>query len=128
MTTIAERVPKGVKFLDRHDPEWWKPSPGTGRPIHLDTLDLAAPGGCVLGQRCPLEVLAAFVDTPVDSLAVRDFWEAYEAYAEHLAGTAGLALNAWAHEHGFLVPDDDPDDYAALTAEWRRVIEARRAA
>jgi len=87
---------------------------------------------CILGQRCPLEVLARYVGAapgprparPVPLPADR----AYEAYAVKLSGLTPQELGEWAVEHGFAAEDDDDDEYEALTAEWCRVIEARRAA
>jgi hypothetical protein len=120
LKTIAEQVAAGAAFLDEHDPGWWRA--GVERAIDLETLDLAGDGKCVLGQRCPLEMLAG---SEHDS--------GYLAFAGALSGIHGEspaaadAVNDWAAALGFQW-DGSPDSaYAALTAEWKRVIAARRA-
>jgi hypothetical protein len=128
MTTIAERVAKGAQFLDQHDPEWWRAD--VDRAIDLNRLHLSSAQRCILGQRCPLETLNAVGESPYLSMAMR------------LSGQERRYLIAdWASERGFevsgdlldLSSDDDTDEatdeeYAALTAEWRRVITERRTA
>jgi hypothetical protein len=117
MTTVTERVAAGAGFLDEHDPEWW-------REIDLDELDLGSSYGCILGQRCPMEVYnrGELGDTR------------YTAMAKHLSGiVSGRDADRWAAARGFQSGDADPDDegdaeYAALTAEWKRVITERRSA
>lgn len=128
MAGIPERVAKGAAFLDLHDPHWWESSPVAGRAIHLDTLDLAETADCVLGQRCPLEVLAQRLDVPVDRLDPGDFTSAYWAYATELSGLTGAARVDWGIDHGFSAETDRAPEFADLTAEWRRVILARRSA
>jgi hypothetical protein len=132
VSTIAERVAAGAAFLDEHDPEWWRPD--VERAIDLDALDLHDTGLCVLGQRCPLEVLSAHAGVDIDELGSFGFSDAYFAYAKHLSGltepdgVAGWALLEWACVRGFITSDSDTEDWADLTAEWTRVITERRAA
>lgn len=127
MTTIAERVAAGAAFLDEHDPQWWRPD--VERAINLDALDLAESDRCVLGQRCPLTVLAERLDCDVDDLSAIDFGDTYSAYSQHLSGIEGDGLAYWARDRGFtLTTDLDGSEWDALTAEWRKVITERRAA
>lgn len=112
MATIAERVAAGAAFLDRHDPDWWRPD--VDRAIDLDRLDLEDTGSCILGQRCPLELLAEYENDPDAG---------YFAYGYQLM--PGRTLFDCAGQHGFAGNDDE---YRDLTAEWRRVITGRRAA
>jgi hypothetical protein len=124
MTTITERVAAGAAFLDEHDPEWW-------REIDLDALDLSETDRCVLGQRCPLAVLAAYLGHSVEWLDSTDRSHGYDAYLRHLAGSlSGFERLEWASAHGFITEDDDDerDDWDSLTAEWKRVITERRSA
>jgi hypothetical protein len=92
---------------------------------------------CVLGQRCPLEVLAAFMAVPVGNLLPVDFSEGYDAYLCHLSGMRDAERVDWACDRGFaLLPDaHSPEALAAmpgkwdeLTTEWKRVITERRSA
>lgn len=130
MNAIAERVAAGAAFLDEHDPEWWRPD--VDRAIDLDALDLAEPDRCVLGQRCPLEVLAIYLSADVDELNALDMGDGYLAYGAFLSGHAADGeIGRWASELGFTFTTDDPGDaviWDALTAEWRKVITERRAA
>lgn len=123
MTTIAERVAKGAQFLDERDPEWWRED--VDRAIDLGTLELANATHCILGQRCPLEVLAAAERADVDGLA-----SPYWAYAATLSAWTldnGVEIERWARHHGFAgSPQGWP--WADLTAEWRKVITERRSA
>ena len=111
--TIAERVANGAAFLDEHDPGWWRPD--VDRAINLETLNLGDSDLCVLGQRCPLARLASH--------------SGYRAYAAHLMGAKAANLDpiwAWAKPRGFATANYS--EYPALTAEWKRVITARREA
>lgn len=120
MTTITERVAAGAAFLDEHDPEWW-------REIDLDKLNLASSEVCVLGQRCPLEVLADFERVSVGELTEDDDIDRYYAYGEALMRATGDQgrVFGWAAELGFA---SEVGTYGDLTAEWKRLIEARRSA
>ena len=104
--TIAERVDAGAAFLDEHDPGWWR------QPrIDLDRLDLGQPCGCVLGQ--------LYVhDCPEPPL---HYMHAMDAFDLPPIGDADADL-------GFDSSLEIEGEYALLTAEWKRVIEARRAA
>lgn len=125
--TIAERVAAGAALMDEADPGWWRAD--ADRAIDLEALDLAQTDMCVLGQRCPLEVLAARVDVEADRLDPLDFGEAYDAYARYLSGLTGREFLEWAHGHGFaLTAPGDKVTWEGLTAEWRKVIAARREA
>lgn len=121
MTTITERVAAGAAFLDEHDPQWWRAD--VERAIDLKTLDLRLYDSCILGQRCPLEVLAAYLDRSVH-LAFDDDDETqkYDAYGEAIA--ADFNVPGWPQQHGF--NGWDGDEFKPLTAEWKRVIWERR--
>lgn len=126
MTTIAERVAAGAAFLDGQDPGWW-------REIDLESLDLGEPDLCVLGQRCPLTVLAAYCSTtPDDPDLAHESWRNYTAYAEALSGIQAdgesvVDLIEWGDRHGFS-NSASWNSYPELTAEWQRVITTRREA
>lgn len=123
MNSITERVAAGAAFLDNHDPGWW--AADADRPIDLDTLDLEKTDRCILGQRCPLETLAEYVgaDSP-DDLGYIDMGEAYYVNAVHLGSPAGrFAMAEWAISYGF---NATHEEFAPLTAEWKRVITERR--
>ncbi|HTJ69231.1 MAG TPA: hypothetical protein VL551_16965 [Actinospica sp.] len=127
MSTIAERVAAGAAFLDEHDPDWWRAD--VERAIDLEKLNLSHGDACVLGQRCPLAV-------PGD---ISEF----EAYGYELSKTfSWRSLSNWAAPLGFQIYgpwredgttegrrlSEEMDEYRELTAEWKRVIEQRRAA
>ena len=101
---IAERVARGVAWLDEHDPTWWRAdatpvsSMHDSEPIELDRLDISDPCGCVLGHRWG-HFGHAMIDAPY-------------------FGRRPAALGFDAYENA---------EYGGLTAEWRRVIRARRA-
>ena len=122
MTTVTERVAAGAAYLDEHDPGW-------DAAIDLELLDLGSGDRCILGQRCPMETLTAWLGSAPDDSD--DFEYAYHAQAQALTGlpSRGLrtGLEEWAISHGFNASFQEDDEYGALTAEWRRVIEARRA-
>jgi hypothetical protein len=123
--TIAERVAAGAKFLDEHDPDWWKAD--VERAIDLDTLELADSRMCVLGQRCPLETLASYNRAQIADLSEDADIERYYAFGLALMRTTGdrRPLFYWAAGHGFT---SEAGGWAGLTAEWKRLIEARRSA
>ena len=123
MTTITERVAAGMAFLDEHDPEWWRPD--VPNAIDVDKLLLSSGDLCVLGQRCPLDVLMA------------SEWDSnYFAFAVFLSGIPASEegepedrINDWASALGFQWRrGDPPDGYELLTAHWRTVITGRRSA
>lgn len=128
MSTIPERVALGEAFMDEADPKWWRAD--TERAIDLDRLDLADSGLCVLGQRCPLEVAAAYRACWPDTNWDDEIDAAYSACALWLTerdpgGFEGDDLARWGDEHGFSA-SYDAADYPKLTAEWVRVIRSRR--
>jgi hypothetical protein len=128
MTTIAERIAAGAAFLDEHDPEWWRAD--VERPIDLGLLDLAEPESCVLGQRCPVSVLATYAGvSPDDEDALSyEAFKSYSAYVLHLSGLSVGQSMDWAAARGFTVGYADDHTWPALTAGWTRVITGRRAA
>lgn len=133
MTDVAERVAAGAEFLDEHDPDWWRP--GVERPIDLDALDLADAASCILGQRCPLETLARHLGAT--AAGFWDFTFKFWALAYELSGVRHTAegredpdkaVVTWSSCLGFNSRGGDAGEFAALTAEWKRVITGRRAA
>jgi hypothetical protein len=126
VTAIAERVAAGAAFLDEHDPEWWRPD--VDRAIDLERLDLGDASVCILGQRCPLEVLRSFrVSSPL-AADDEESADAYDAYFKHLSGMGSVEGIQWGADHGFTFAIGGQDNWRGLTAEWKRVITERRAA
>jgi hypothetical protein len=115
VSTIAERVAAGARFLDEHDPQWWRPD--VERAIDLAKLDIEDPSVCVLGQRCPLESCWIY-GSPYAGMAV-------QLTGDKSIGDEGKELWTWAVEFGFALDIEYPED---LTDEWRRVITERRSA
>lgn len=125
--TIPERVTAGEALMDEQDPGWWRADAGPA--IDLDLLDLEDTGMCVLGQRCPADVLIAWRG---GEDGTRPLGGGYFAYGYRLAGIPGgpgdsgdVPLFAWAVAHGFA---GESGEYRELTAVWARVIRARRSA
>jgi len=127
MSTIAERVAAGAAFLDEHDPGWWRPD--VERAIDLDELDLSRTDECVLGQRCPVEVLAEYISGMAwkKEPGLPDRVLAYHAYTRHLSRLHGSGRTRWACDLGFSAMPEE-NSWFALTAEWKRVITERRSA
>lgn len=98
-TTIAERVAAGAAWLDEHRPGW-------DQRIDLETLDLGDPCHCVLGQE-----YGNYGDSPEE---IR--WERRPA-GEDVWVAPLFGFHEW-----------NERNYDVLTAEWRRLIEERRAA
>jgi hypothetical protein len=99
--SIEAQVARGAALLDEKLPGW-------DQRIDLDNLDLGNKCNCVLGQE--------FDDD--DAVGPLEF--GYDAGLRELfAGDDDKAV-----DHGFLAADYEPHDQ--LTAEWRRVILARR--
>jgi hypothetical protein len=101
--SVADMVARGAALLDRIDPGWWREDAPEYRdrdaqPIDLDRLDIGDSCLCIFGFRW-----GHYGNAQVDALPV---------------DTDVMA-------HGFDM--DTPAEAAALTAEWRRVIAARRA-
>lgn len=127
MTTVTERVAAGAALMDETDPGWWRAD--VDRAINLAKLNMEYGDRCILGQRCPLEVLTAFIgEAPRDE---DDNELKYHAYAGKLMGAARCDVNLedWAVAHGFNKPfRAEGMEYTALEAEWTLVISARREA
>lgn len=109
MATITERVARGAALLDEKLPGWVE-------RIDLDKLNLFDDERCVIGQ--------LFTYDPTSES------EAFEVGAFDLFGL-DYSFNANAPaliEHGFSDRSDvELAIFAELTAEWKRVILARRA-
>lgn len=104
--TIETRVARGAALLDEKLPGWVD-------RIDLDKLDIGNPCQCVLGQTWA-------GDVHPDS-------NEYLAHADDLFGHSwddDTGSNSVDIRHGFNA--FWREDAAALAAEWRRVIEARR--
>jgi hypothetical protein len=125
-TAEADKVAAGEACMDENDPGWWRAD--VERAIDLDTLDLRTTDRCILGQRCPVEVLAAHTGADPGDLSDDDRGEAYLAYAVHLSGLSGPQFVQWVTGHGFSASGADRKGWDRLTAEWRRGIIERRAA
>jgi len=134
MSTVTERVAAGAVFLDEHDPEWWRAD--VERAIDLDRLNLGEGDSCILGQRCPISVLAAFVGTAPDAVEDDDRDLSFAAMAARFGAPVrqnGYFTDEWGESLGLqatLGPAGlrDRDDYGDLTAEWKRIITERRCA
>jgi hypothetical protein len=99
---IAERVAAGAALLDEKRPGWW-------RQVDLAVLDLEDCRLCVIGQLFGPE------------------WE--YSRGSYGAGLAALGLDAGRYEefaYGFDI--ENFREFADLTAEWRRLVAARRLA
>lgn len=103
--TIRTRVARGAALLDKTLADW-------DERIDLDRLDLESPCNCILGQE--------FTGHPE---ANGREWTAYEVGRDELFVNHDNPHRA-AVEHGF--DRDVWDSYGSLTAEWERVILARR--
>jgi hypothetical protein len=129
MATITERVTAGGAFMDVNDPGWWRAD--TERAIDLATLNIAHGDACLLGQRCPLETLTAYLGGfPPEEEGDEEC--RYQAYAGVLSGRPrrdAEGLREWASALGFNRPFGGTGaEYEELTAEWKRVIGTRREA
>jgi hypothetical protein len=101
-TTIAERVAAGAEWLDVNRPGWVD-------RINLETLNLSSPCRCILGQE-----LGDYCEAPYELIG----WPSDDDDERD---------DSRAVELGFNIPSSWMEyDYEALTAEWRRYIEARR--
>lgn len=118
--TIPARVARGAALLDEKLPGWVE-------RIDLGELDLANCFGCVLGQTFYNEWDEAHLDirggiTPYDFGAAELFGFEATSAAALLAREPGV--------YGFTGIPEEADKEAtfdALTAEWKRLILARRA-
>lgn len=113
LPTVRERVAVDVAVQQRHDPGWWRAD--AEPPVYLGRPNMGSYDGCILGQRCPMEIRQGDY-TP------------YHCLGAFLAGTQpweGMSIDNWAVRHGFQAPRfsfDQPAEFTALTAEWRWVI------
>jgi hypothetical protein len=100
MSTVAERVARGAALLDEREPGW-------AERIDLGRLDVMSECRCVLGQ-----------------LYLREWPDLRLPY---LFAVRALGIDDTQAEQalGF---DDEDGEYPELTAEWHRVITARRSA
>jgi hypothetical protein len=108
-------VSLGAAMLDEHDNGWWRED--VERAIDLDTLQMQDGRTCVLGQRCPLEVLEDYrrghhTQAPP-----------YFAYAALLGGGDWPGRDRWAIVHGFVA---DSGRWNELTGAWHDLITRRR--
>lgn len=101
--SIPERVAAGAAWLDEKYPAWID-------RIDVDTLNVASPCKCILGQ--------AFGDYDTSPYDAR--WSPTGGYA---ARDRGFNVDVW-DEMPYV---EEEAEYADLTAEWRRLIESRRA-
>lgn len=99
-TTIPQRVAKGAALMDKEMPGW-------DRRIDLDVLDLQNSCDCILGQE-----FRPFDDPNIFG---------YDIGRDELFGDDDEATAA----HGFTLLNP-AESFDALTAEWKRVILARR--
>ena len=101
MSTITERVAAGAALLDEHKPGWWQHT-------DLGRLNIGSSCDCMFGQTFGgyLKGLTLF----------HEEWH----------------VGAPDSDYGFFwygrADDDRENEIEALNAEWRRVIEQRRAA
>ena len=100
MNDYAERVARGVAILDAIEPEWRS-------EIDADTLDIAKPEYCIIGQ------LFGWSDG-----------------VELLEYRLGVDFGReWSAEHGFDITSDEGwnftvNHYALLTDAWLAVLDA----
>lgn len=110
--TIEPRVALGVALLDKTLADW-------DERIDLEQLNLRDTCDCILGQEFyshPDAEFDAFGNSPFD-IGLRELFA-----DERNPGRAAIA-------HGFDAADAlSLTEYDELTAEWIRVIEARRSA
>lgn len=100
--TIETRVARGAALMDDKLPGWVE-------RIDLDRLDLHSSCNCILGQE--------FADhEDVDG----EVWTGYDAAQGALLNYADPA------EYGFDLAWSEAANFPILTAEWKRVILARR--
>jgi hypothetical protein len=111
--TIPERVARGAALLDKTLADW-------DERIDLDQLNLASECNCILGQE--------FTGHPrVDPYDSWDRTPFAIGMNELFANEEKRDLAAIGHGFDSRIGDGAETEYAALTAEWRRVILARRA-
>jgi hypothetical protein len=97
--TIAGRVARGAALLDEMKPGW-------DARVDLAELDLSSCRQCVVGQLFGEEFGRWPYETGLRALGIPFFGEDEYGFEKEATG----------------------EEYAALTAEWRRVVTARRLA
>lgn len=107
MTTIAERVAAGAALLDERGPGW------AGR-IDPGRLAIHSRCRCVLGQLYPCEA-----NPGLSYSEGRKRLRLSQPQAQALGFDTITTTGA---------PAENDKEYAELTAEWKRAIEARRQA
>jgi hypothetical protein len=123
---VTDTVAKGVAILDTRGPAGWV------QVIDLDALDMEQGNACVLGQlyRDNPEDYDGFL-RGVSTLSPYNIMDG-EYWNTHPDADLWGVQNGFnsLYEHNNTVYDtDEPDTarvYEALTAEWRKVIRARR--
>jgi hypothetical protein len=112
--SIAKRVAQGAALLDKKRPNWW-------REIDVDSLDIQSTCGCVLGQLG--RTAFPMAQHPYDGGLFLVGLPSYHSRAY------GFDVSSDADEAATIDEEDRlaRNEYTALTAEWKRVIEARRA-
>lgn len=123
--TISERVAAGAKWLDAHVPTWAK-------EIDVKRLNLADSCRCVLGQLVhgvPGDVYSFSTYLDVARSSPRQpTHDLTDGQAERLGIVRPMTYRE-AVSRGFHLGeyDEHGSEWRDLTAEWRRVIEERRA-
>lgn len=101
--TIAERVAKGVQYMDEYGPENWLDL------IDLEALDIANTHYCIFGQ--------VFAGTDPEGYSSSGWYNHIGEFEEN-------TNEADTRDYGLDGPYDETE---ALTDEWERVIMDRRA-
>lgn len=103
--SIPQRVARGVAVLDHFLPDW-------EFRVDLETLDIGSCASCALGQLCRSfreGRIDLFGPAPAMDKPIHNYWE-------------------WSRQAGECGFDNAPfGKWEDLTAEWKRVILARRA-
>jgi hypothetical protein len=108
---LQRAVVRGIKFLDKKDPDWWK-NGTTPNGIDITRLELMSPTACVLGQRRPDrhgtwdDTLASY---GLSGDAATDY--GFQLFFEDFENTTYSQRAKW---------------YSILTELWIAIIEARR--
>jgi len=126
-TNYPLRVALGVSWLDRVHKGW-------DEEVDLSTLDLASSCNCVLGQIVTNQAERYEDDEELGEKALDIKDMAFDAlcdgdptWLEGINGLPSMILSEQeARELGFHTLTFKTEEWVALTAEWRRVIEARR--
>jgi hypothetical protein len=111
--TIPQRVANGVIVLDRDHPGWID-------RIDLDELHMNTACRCILGQ-----AFGDYFDAPIGGTTNPEMERADLGFQSYVAVASAQECREIDTHPGERVRRDA--EYRALEAEWRRVIEARRA-